>query len=224
MAVAATVHAWLARSGASTPQVILIATGRKPGVGDTATIVSEDVRLSLAMLTARAASPCLPLGPPRHAYPLGPPRHAYRSGRLAMLTAQPSPRMPLGDATLASMIGRLHGIVIDCADPDTLATFYESLLSMRRVQDEPDWVVIGDAPDRPGVAFARIPDYRPPTWPDGERPQYRHFDVRVDDLELAGASVLELGATPLTDGGETFRAYADPAGHPFCLVVLSASR
>src|SRR5215217_5894098 len=68
MAVAATVHAWLARSGASTPQVILIATGRKPGVGDTATIVSEDVRLSLAMLTARAASPCLPLGPPRHAY------------------------------------------------------------------------------------------------------------------------------------------------------------
>src|SRR5215208_573446 len=189
MAVAATVHAWLARSGASTPQVILIATGRKPGVGDTATIVSEDVRLSLAMLTA-----------------------------------QPSPRMPLGDATLASMIGRLHGIVIDCADPDTLATFYESLLSMRRVQDEPDWVVIGDAPDRPGVAFARIPDYRPPTWPDGDRPQYRHFDVRVDDLELAGASVLELGATPLTDGGETFRVYADPAGHPFCLVVLSASR
>jgi catechol 2,3-dioxygenase-like lactoylglutathione lyase family enzyme len=141
-----------------------------------------------------------------------------------MLTAQPSPRMPLGDATLASMIGRLHGIVIDCADPDTLATFYESLLSMRRVQDEPDWVVSGDAPDRPGVAFARIPDYRPPTWPDGERPQYRHFDVRVDDLELAGASVLELGATPLTDGGETFRVYADPAGHPFCLVVLSASR
>src|SRR5829696_5414488 len=110
MAVAATVHAWLARSGASTPQVILIATGRKPGVGDTATIVSEDVRLSLAMLTARAASP---FGPPRHAYrsgrpalltaraaspclPLGPPRHAYRSGRLAMLTARAaSPCLPL---------------------------------------------------------------------------------------------------------------------------------
>ena len=52
------------------------------------------------------------------------------------------------------MIGRLHGIVIDCEDPDALATFYESLLSMRRVQDEGDWVVIGDAPDRPGIAFA----------------------------------------------------------------------
>src|SRR5215218_4871436 len=79
MAVAATVHAWLARSGASTPQVILIATGRKPGVGDTATIVSEDVRLSLAMLTARAASPCLPARAASPCLPLGPPRHAYRS-------------------------------------------------------------------------------------------------------------------------------------------------
>ena len=118
------------------------------------------------------------------------------------------------------MIGRLHGIVIDCDDPDKLATFYEQLLSMRRVQDESDWVVIGDSPDRPGIAFARIPDYRPPTWPVGERPQYRHFDVRVDDLELAEASVLEIGATPLPGGGETFRVFADPAGHPFCLIKV----
>jgi catechol 2,3-dioxygenase-like lactoylglutathione lyase family enzyme len=199
MAVAATVQAWLARSAASTPQVILIATGRKPGVGGTSTIVSERRRLG--------------------------PRRAYRSpGRLANAYRSDLACLALGDATLASMIGRLHGIVIDCEDPDALATFYESLLSMRRVQDEGDWVVIGDAPDRPGVAFARIPDYRPPTWPDGERPQYRHFDVRVDDLDLAEASVLELGATPLPGGGETFRVYADPAGHPFCLVVLSTSR
>ena len=42
--------------------------------------------------------------------------------------------------------------------------------------------MIGDAADRPGVAFARVPDYRPPTWPVGERPQYRHFDVRVTIL------------------------------------------
>ena len=121
------------------------------------------------------------------------------------------------------MIGRLHGIVIDCEDPDVLASFYEQLLSMRRVQDEPDWVVIGDAPDRPGVAFTRIPDYKPPTWPDGERPQYRHFDVRVDDLDLAEASVQELGATRLPGGGESFRVYADPAGHPFCLIVLTTA-
>ena len=63
----------------------------------------------------------------------------------------------------------------------------EGLLGMERVQDEPGWVVIGDAPDRPGLAFARVPGYRPPTWPEGERPQYRHFDVRVDNLDEAEA-------------------------------------
>ena len=118
------------------------------------------------------------------------------------------------------MIGRLHGIVIDCPDPDALASFYETLLSMRRVQDEEDWVVIGDSPDRPGVAFAKIPHYLPPTWPEGPRPQYAHFDVRVENLELAETSVLEAGATRLEGGGADFRVFADPIGRPFCLVRL----
>jgi len=117
------------------------------------------------------------------------------------------------------MIGKLHGVVLDCPDPDSLATFYAELLSMHRVQDDGDWVVIGDAADRPGVAFARVPDYRPPTWPTGNRPQYRHFDVRVVDLDSAEQAVLELGATRLSGGGETFRVFADPVGHPFCLIL-----
>jgi hypothetical protein len=29
--------------------------------------------------------------------------------------------------------------------------------------------------------------------------------------------VLALGATELPGGGEGFKVYADPAGHPFCL-------
>ena len=66
---------------------------------------------------------------------------------------------------------------------------------MVRVQDDGDFVVIGDAPDRPGVAFAR-----------------------VADREAAGRQVRELGARRLPRGGESFDVYADPAGHPFCLV------
>lgn len=116
------------------------------------------------------------------------------------------------------MIGTLHGIVLDCPDPDELAGFYAALLGMVRVQDEDEWVVIGIAADQPGLAFARVPDYRPPTWPTGERPQYRHFDVRVDDLDEAERAVLDLGATRLPGGGDTFRVFADPVGHPFCLI------
>ena len=117
-------------------------------------------------------------------------------------------------------IGALHGIVIDCADPAALARFYCELLGMTLVQDEPGWAVIGVAPDQPGVAFARVPDYRPPTWPDGPRPQHRHFDVRVADLDVAERAVLAIGATRLSGGGETFRVFADPVGHPFCLILV----
>ncbi len=37
----------------------------------------------------------------------------------------------------------------------------------------------------------------------------------VDDLEAAGAAVVELGATRLSAEAHIF---ADPAGHPFCLI------
>ncbi|HWD01148.1 MAG TPA: VOC family protein, partial [Amycolatopsis sp.] len=39
----------------------------------------------------------------------------------------------------------------------------------------------------------------------------------VTDLEAAHERVLDLGAKLLDDSPETFRVYADPAGHPFCL-------
>jgi catechol 2,3-dioxygenase-like lactoylglutathione lyase family enzyme len=126
----------------------------------------------------------------------------------------------LASERLRAVIGNLHGIVIDCPDPDSLATFYQELLGMQRVQDDEDWIVIGDTPDRPGIAFARVPNYRPPTWPTGERPQYRHFDVRVADLDAAEQAALRLGATPLSREGLTSRIMADPVGHPFCLVKL----
>lgn len=116
-------------------------------------------------------------------------------------------------------VGRWHGLVIDCPDPGQLASFYERLLGMIRVQDEPDWVVIGDAPDRPGVAFQRSPGHAPPAWPDPQGAQQMHLDVRVENLDTAEAEVLESGARRL-GGGERFRVFADPAGHPFCLVVM----
>ncbi|MEU4691578.1 VOC family protein [Actinoplanes sp. NPDC023714] len=116
------------------------------------------------------------------------------------------------------MIGRWHGLVIDCPDPSALADFYQRLLGMQRVQDEGDWVVIGDAPDRPGVAFQRVADHRAPSWPDPGTPQQMHFDVRVDSLDDAEQQVIALGATRLAGGNDRFRVFADPVGHPFCLI------
>ncbi len=118
------------------------------------------------------------------------------------------------------MKARWQATVVDCPEPRELATFYERLLGLTRVQDDPDFVVIGEAPDRPGLAFQRVVDYVEPTWPEDPVMQQMHLDVRVDDLGAAEAEVLSLGATPLPGGDDRFRVYADPAGHPFCLVQV----
>ncbi|MBW8767235.1 MAG: hypothetical protein JF630_13750 [Geodermatophilales bacterium] len=68
------------------------------------------------------------------------------------------------------------------------------------------------------IAFQQAPDLRPPDWPDPERPQQFHLDIRVADIDEAEPQVLALGARRLPGGGGDFRVYADPAGHPFCLV------
>jgi hypothetical protein len=52
------------------------------------------------------------------------------------------------------------------------------------------------------------------------RPQQLHFDVRVDNLDEGEAAVLALGARRLEGGGDNFRVFADPVGHPFCLVTM----
>jgi len=41
-----------------------------------------------------------------------------------------------------------------------------------------------------------------------------HFDVMVEDVASATPYVIDLGATELADDG----VFADPAGHPFCLI------
>lgn len=118
------------------------------------------------------------------------------------------------------MIGTWHGLIIDCPDPKALSAFYREVLGMIEVQDDGDWVVIGDAPDRPGIAFQQADVYTAPTWPDTAVPQQMHLDVKVADLDEGERRVLELGARRLEGGGKTFRVYADPVGHPFCLVTM----
>jgi catechol 2,3-dioxygenase-like lactoylglutathione lyase family enzyme len=116
------------------------------------------------------------------------------------------------------MIGRLRSTVIDCPDPRALAAFYSELLGMHVVVDEDDWVKIRNDSDAPALAFQKAPGLQKPDWPDPARPQQFHLDVEVDDIDLAEKRVLALGATRLDGEGEDFRVYADPVGHPFCLV------
>ncbi|HLM07400.1 MAG TPA: VOC family protein [Blastococcus sp.] len=117
------------------------------------------------------------------------------------------------------MIGRLEKTVLDCPDPQALAAFYAGILGMRVNEDDGDWVVIGREQGMRELAFQRAADYTPPRWQDPDHPQHEHLDIRVDDVDAAERAVLALGATRLPNEHESgFRVFADPAGHPFCLV------
>jgi hypothetical protein len=114
---------------------------------------------------------------------------------------------------MLAMLGRLHHLVLDCPDPLALATFYSRLLGHPITHVSDDWVVVSTSSRASGLAFQLAPEHRPPTWPDPAVPQQIHFDVMVEDVAAATPWVLELGATALDAN-----VFADPAGHPFCLV------
>ncbi len=111
----------------------------------------------------------------------------------------------------------LFAVTIDAPDASALARFYADLTGMQISYDGPEGALITG--DGRSVMFQQISGYNPPRWPDPAYPQQAHLDLIVDDLDTGQARALELGASRLPGAGERFRVFADPAGHPFCLIV-----
>jgi catechol 2,3-dioxygenase-like lactoylglutathione lyase family enzyme len=112
------------------------------------------------------------------------------------------------------MHGRLHHVIFDCSDPAALADFYSTLLDQPITYASDDFVVVAANETTSGIACQRVPDHRVPTWPDSTVPQQLHLDIMVENVVDAATWVLGLGAIKL-EGEDVF---ADPAGHPFCLI------
>ncbi|GHD95853.1 VOC family protein [Streptomyces naganishii] len=114
-------------------------------------------------------------------------------------------------------LAELGVVVLDCPDPRALAGFYAEVLG-GTVEGEGDWVDL-KVPGGQALAFQAAPGFVPPRWPAADHSQQFHLDLVVKDLDAAEKGVLALGARPLDTGDRerTFRVYADPAGHPFCL-------
>lgn len=123
------------------------------------------------------------------------------------------------------MIAKVQCLVLDCADVVELSRFYALLLG--GVVNNPDprwalddsWATLHTENDLV-LAFQRVEYHTPPQWPDPTRPQQFHLDLGVADLNRAQEQVIKFGATLLDAGDElrSWRIFADPAGHPFCLV------
>lgn len=121
-------------------------------------------------------------------------------------------------------IGRVTALVLECSDARALAAFWSRVLDLEVIESdaEPGWVTLGRTPER-RLCFQEVDGYTPPEWPGETGEQQMHLDVLVEDLPGAARAVVALEATPLTDvldpdDGE-WQIFADPAGHPFCLVT-----
>jgi catechol 2,3-dioxygenase-like lactoylglutathione lyase family enzyme len=138
-------------------------------------------------------------------------------------------------------VGRLDIVVLDCPDARALAAFYSALLGLAVLDEDDGWVALGTGDGTgPGtgtgsgggagakLAFQQVDNYQPPKWPGRRRPQQAHLDIAVPDLAAAEERSIELGAEPLSKvrgpAAAPWRVYADPAGHPFCLVTEEFSR
>ncbi|NLT55199.1 MAG: VOC family protein [Actinomycetales bacterium] len=115
------------------------------------------------------------------------------------------------------MVGELDIIVLDTPDVKGLSAFYEQVAGVTVTDADDEWVTTA-TPEGWQIAFQRADDHVPARWPDPVYPQQLHLDLLVPDLGAAVGRAEQAGATRLPGGGETIRVYADPVGHPFCLV------
>jgi len=53
-------------------------------------------------------------------------------------------------------------------------------------------------------------------------PKQMHFEMAVDDLDVAEAAAVKIGATRASSQAspESWRVLFDPAGHPFCISTM----
>lgn len=125
---------------------------------------------------------------------------------------------------------------IDATDCRGLAEFYREFLGLRYrpgdevpsdgADDVADWLVLLDGEGNRVLTFNQVPTLARPTWPSDEVPKQMHHDFRVsdmDELRWQRRRAEELGAVLLYDrtdnSEEPLYVLADPAGHPFCILV-----
>jgi len=129
---------------------------------------------------------------------------------------------------------RMH-TALDTTDARGLAEFYRVLLGLRyRPGDEPpadgtaddaSWLVLVDGDGNRELAIQQVDVLPPSTWPSADVPMQLHIDYAVpsvQELQRHRERAEELGARVLYDrtaSDEPLYVLADPAGHPFCLLV-----
>ncbi|MGB7806485.1 MAG: VOC family protein [Actinomycetota bacterium] len=115
---------------------------------------------------------------------------------------------------MADIDVRFYQLVIDCADPRSLAAFWMRFTGFEIGSAHDDWVSIRSPDDGTRIAFQRVPESK-------AGKNRLHVDFATKD-EAATASAIEaIGATrrwASDDPEDPFIVLADPEGNEFCIV------
>lgn len=118
------------------------------------------------------------------------------------------------------MIAKFTCATIDAPDHNALAAFYGQVLGWDVVHSDDNAAYLASSTGT-RLGFQKVEKFVAPVWPDGAVPQQIHLDLEVTDLDNAEKALLDLGATKPEHqpGGDYWRVFLDPAGHPFCIAL-----
>jgi predicted enzyme related to lactoylglutathione lyase len=108
------------------------------------------------------------------------------------------------------------GFVLDCSDPEKLATFWASALGYTIVGDAGAYVLlVSPEPGRPKLLLQRVPEAKTVK-------NRMHVDFDVIDIDAEAARLEALGARrvgdrTVTEHGTRWHLMADPEGNEFCV-------
>jgi predicted enzyme related to lactoylglutathione lyase len=109
---------------------------------------------------------------------------------------------------------RLHEVVIDCADPRSLADFWVGFTGYVVRHTSDDWVSIGAEDGSVIIGFQQVPE--PKTVKNR-----LHLDFAAKDYEGTAREIEALGATRRwvsENPDDAFVVLADPEGNEFCII------
>ena len=117
-------------------------------------------------------------------------------------------------------VGRFSHVVVDCLDPEVVAAFWAAALGVAVSGRWHQYVMLeATVHGGPSLSFQQVPEAK-------AGKNRVHLDLFVDDLEVASARLVALGATPgdrITEDGIAIWVHLDPEGNELCLVHVPTS-
>jgi predicted enzyme related to lactoylglutathione lyase len=108
------------------------------------------------------------------------------------------------------------GLVLDCADPESLGSFWAAALRYDRVGGVGNYVLLvprGEA--GPNLLLQQVPELK-------TTKNRMHLDIEIADIEAEAGRLEQLGARRLeaqarSEHGSRWYLMADPEGNEFCV-------